>query len=441
MHPPIQVFLSLAGLLLFGVLIQVFLKLPAYAVHPDILHGDAYDYHTAARWLYTEHFRPHPTRMFGFPLIAGWITVWDSSFEAFWKMSSLLNVVFWLLTGLLLLRIGGKLFGAAHWLSYVPLLFFGLQIGNAVMVTQAVTETLFTFLLVLSLWLWLLFAENRSARYLLTAFGVFCFSLVIRPTASVWLLLMIPALFVFFGQRKDRFWTRSGIVLACLAATIGLQSGLMKAYYGVYNTSNIGLLTYYLYTDAYANVAAQNPAASWHDKGEFWLREYERRQKWIGIGPNGVVDIADWPAARDTMAQQCRQTWSVHKKELLVSYGRNLVSNTVSGTMIVEFLAKRCDNEAVRQRARYLFLLGRLENTACTLAAFLLALWTLSASFRQRKWPDAIQWVSLFSVSIIVLSAVSFAQGDRFHMVVAPLTGVAFSYQLLVIRYRFSGKN
>lgn len=108
--------------------------------------------------------------------------------------------------------------------------------------------------------------------------------------------------------------------------------------------------------------------------------------------------------------------------------------------MIVEFLAKRCDNEVVRQRARYLFLLGRLENAACTLAAFLLALWTLSASFRHRKWPDAIQWVSLFSVSIIVLSAVSFAQGDRFHMVVAPLTGVAFSYQLLVIRYRFSGK-
>lgn len=314
MHAPIQVFLSLAGLLLFGVFVQIFLRLPWCAFQPDYVNIDAYDYHTAARWLYTEHFRPHPTRMFGFPLIAGWITVWDSSFEAFWKMGSLLNVVFWLLTGLLLLRIGGKLFGAAHRLSYFPLLFFGLQIGNAVMVTQAVTETLFTFLLVLSLWLWLSFAESKSTRYLLAAFGVFCFSLVIRPTASVWLLLMIPALFVFFWQKKDRFWTRSGIVLACLAATIGLQSGLMKAYYGVYNTSNIGLLTYYLYTDAYANVAAQNPAASWHDKGEFWLREYERRQKWIGIGPNGVVDIADWPAARDTMAQQCRQTWSVHKK-------------------------------------------------------------------------------------------------------------------------------
>jgi hypothetical protein len=379
--------------------------------------------------------------MFGFPLIAGWITIWDSSFEAFWKMSSLLNVVFWLLTGLLLLRIGGKLFGATQRLSYLPLLLFGLQISNTVMVTQAVTETLYTFLLVLTLWLWLSFSESKSIRHLLAAFGVFCFSLVIRPTASVWLLLVVPALFVFFWQLKHRIWLHSGIALCCLAATIGLQSGLMKAYYGVYNTSNIGLLTYYFYTDAYANVAAEKPDVGWHEKGELWYREYERRQQQIGMGPNGVADVRDWPAVRDTMVQQCRQTWSAHKKELLVSYSRNLVSNTVSGTMIVEFLVKHCDNEAIRQRARYVFLLGRLQNAACTLAAFLLAFWTLVTTFRQRKWPDTMQWVSLFSVSIIVLSAVSFAQGDRFHMVVAPLTGVVLGYWLSVIGYRFSGKS
>ncbi len=404
------------------------LRLPEYALHPDILHGDAYDYHTAAQWLYTEHFRPHPTRMFGFPLIMGWITVWDSSFEAFWKTSSLLNVGFWLLTGFLLLRIGGKLFGAAHRLSYFPLVFFGLQIGNVVMVSQAVTETVYTFLLVLVLWLWMSATDNKQTRYLLAAFGVFCFSLVIRPTASVWLVVVLPALCWFFWQKKQHFWQNSGIALLCLAATLGLQSGLMKTYYGVYNTSNIGLLTYFLYTDAYASAAAETPGGGWQEKGESWYREYERRQKWIGMDSMTATNINDWPAARSAMLEQCRSTWSNNKSGLLKSYCRNLVSNSVNGCIIVEFLAKRCENQTIRQRARYLFLLGRLQNIFCTIAAFALALCAFIMALRQRKWPDKVQWLSFFAVSVILLSAVSFAQGDRFHMVVTPLTGIVIGY-------------
>ena len=356
---------SIFFLLSYLSLIHLFVGLPWYAWQPDFVNVDAYEYHLAAQGLYLYDFQPHPTRMFGFPLLVGWISVWDNSFQAFWTTSYLLNIFFWLLTGLLLLRIGGKLFGAAQVLSYFPLVFFGLQIGNVVMVSQAVTETFYTFLLVLLLWLWMSATGNRQTRYLLAAFGVFCFSLVIRPTASVWLSLIVPTLFAFFLQKKQHFWQNTGVALLCLAATLGLQSGLMKTYYGVYNTSNIGLLTYFLYTDAYASAAAET-SGGWQGKGESWNREYERRKKWIGMGPKGVADIANWPAARDTMVQQCRKTWSAHKKELLLSYGRNLVSNTVSGSMIVEFLAKRCADETIRQRARYLFLLGRIQNAGCT---------------------------------------------------------------------------
>lgn len=405
-----------------GILIWAALGLFRYAGHPEILHGDAYDYHTAAKWLYLEYFRPHPTRMFGFPLLTGWIMWWNTSFEAFHAAAVAVNIVCWLLTGSLLYGAGRLIFEENKRFAFWPPAFFALQIGNTVMVTQAVTESLYTLLLTLILWCMLSFQQKKRRVYWKLALATFCFSLVVRPTAGIWLPIVLPALLWYLWRVKQHFLQNALYVCLCVLAFPGLQWMQMKTWYHTPVTSNIGLLTYYLYTDAYANVAAAAPGATWHEKGQMWQQESKRRESLIGMGAKGVADVPDWSTARDTMLRQCRQTWSVHPKELARSCLRNLVSNSVSGCMVVEFLADRCPEEPVRHRAWVLFLLGRLQNAFSTLLLLCAAGWVFFRAVFRRRLPNVMGWAALFGSSIILASSISFAQGDRFHMVLAPLS-------------------
>ena len=428
------ILLGSAGMLVWGAL-----GLFRYAGHPDILHGDAYDYHTAAKWWYLEYFRPHPTRMLGFPLLTGWIMWWNTSFQAFQAAAVAVNMACWLLTGTLLYQSGRLLFRADERFACLPPAIFALQIGNTVMVTQAVTESLYTFLLTLILWCMLSFQHGKRPIYWRLALAAFCFSLVVRPTAGIWLPVIIPALLWWLWRRKQHFIQNALYVFVCVLALPGLQWMQMKTWYHTPVTSNIGLLTYYLYTDAYANVAAAAPGASWHEKGQMWQLESKRREALIGMGAHGVADVPDWATARDTMIRQCRQTWHAHKKELAQSCLRNLVSNSVSGCMVVEFLADRCPEEPVRQRARWLFLLGRLQNVFSTLLLLSVAGWVFFMAIFRRKWPDVMDWAALFGAGIILASAISFAQGDRFHMVLTPLSACWLAILLYFVWKKLHG--
>ncbi len=412
----------LAFFALYATAIHLLLDLPGDAFRPEFVHGDGYDYHVAARNLYLRFFQPHPTRMFGFPLLTGWIVYFNTSFQAYGRTCYGINALSWLGSIWLLLRIGGQLFGVQNRHSYVPALLFGLNVSNIVFISQPITETMYTFLLLLTVWCWIRYQRDGTWKWLLAAFFVFCYTTLIRATATLWLLIFVPALLLYVRQDKRVFRKMAAGMALSLLFTLGLQTAMMKIRYDLFSPSNIGLLTYYSYIDAYAS--AEVPGASWAQRGENWETERGRRREVLGMGTaeigDNTIGISNWKDKRTLMEQQCAQTWSGRKAALLRSYTRNLVSNSLAPNIIVEFLAKRSENPAVVRNAKALFWICRLQNAAYSL---LIALFAAMAGFKvfiRRQKPGLFEVLAVFSASILLLSAISFAQGDRFHVVLVP---------------------
>ncbi len=419
-------------LAVYAVVVHVLLQLPANAFRPEFNNGDALDYHLAALNLYQHGFQPHPTRMFGFPLLTGWIVLFDPSFRSYAWCCYVFNAVCWLGSIWLLLGMGRQMFGAHNRISLLPALLFGINIGNIVLISQPVTETLYVFLLLLAGRLWLRYLQNGLSGWAIAAFAVFCYTTVVRPTATIWLLVFIPALLLHVRQHGPALKKMAVGMVLSLVMTLGLQVALMKARYDLWVTSNIGLLTYYLYVDAYAS--SETPGASWSQRGKDWEKERDHRKEILRWGPIGWKDLVndiDWKSSRFIMEQQRAATWSDHRPALLQSYARNLVSNSLGTSMIVEFLANRSEDKTVVKSAQFFGWLSRLQNALYSFLTMLFALLAGCHLFIRKRlaWFD---FLALFNISILLFSAISFAQGDRFHLVFMPFAALLLIRQIVL---------
>jgi hypothetical protein len=414
--PSFWIALALSG---FCLSIHWALNLPVNGCHPEVLNGDAYDYHVAADWLYNQHFRPHPTRMFGFPLLVGWVVKFDPSFSAFYKTTYVLNAISWLLTGWLLFLTGRRLFAGNKWLTLLPMILFGLNVGGILLISQPITETFFTLLITAAFYCLIKGNTSPHSWWTFAAFGAFCFSLVVRSTGMIWFPVLTIILLARIWKADARPWLKTGILFGTILSTVGLQTIQMYREYGQIRTTNIGMFTHYLYLDAYAGYAIGPD--TWEDKGLQWYAERERRLEHLGIGSPvwvGVHKVRNWAALEDTMNAQVGRTLRDYPAGLAVGYVRSLLSNAANGSNIA-LLAERVGDPAVVRNGKILFWISRLQNLFWTAFVFIGFPWLL---YRYRRKLDlSFHLIGWFSMTMLLLSAVSFAQGDRFESTVVPL--------------------
>jgi hypothetical protein len=337
--------------------------------------------------------------------------------------------------------IGRRLIGKASWLALLPAIAFGLNLGNILLISQPISETLYTFLLTASLALLLRDDGRLVSRWALAAFGCFCFSLVVRPTGAIWLLVLVPVLFRrWWLSTPDRLALLAG-GLAILCSTIGIQTLNMHRAYGQWHTSNIGLFTHYLYLDAYASYAVGPD--TWEQKGLNWYAERDRRLVRLGIGVpvwKGVHRVRNWQAIADTMRLEVWHTVRENPGGLALGYMRSLYSNAMNGSNIA-LLSERVPDDRVARNGAWLFWISSWQNRILTgLAGLLVVFFTLRIVRSSSGRVDWILWLaSLFGGTILLLSAVSFAQGDRFAVVLGPFTMVGVMWvisQLLGLKHR-----
>jgi hypothetical protein len=439
-------------LVIVGISVHAGLGLPELATHPDVLNFDAYEYFDAAKMFYTEAGRPHPTRMAGFPLLTGWITLWSSDPEDYFALTYGFNAACWLGTGLLLWSLGGRLLPRSPWLSRLPALLFGLNVGGLVLVSQPLTETFYAFLLVAGVWCWERSRENGGEGrrlkspvqgwWLFAAWCCLVYATWVRPTGFLWLFALGPVLVGIFWMSKNfieeklrlkQFFPLVSVlaVLLPVALTLGWQLNAMHAAYGQWRLSNIGPLTYYLYTDAYAGGWAAGQ--TWEERSAAWGRERDGRKRAWGLEPDhraGVLRIHDWPAINDTIGRRSRGTWQSRPWALAASLSRNLVSNALAGSMNAQFLADRAADPGLQTRARMVFWLSRLQNAFYSgLTVVILAL-----ALRHFRRPRPADWFfglpAAFALTVFAGSAISFAQGDRFYVAVAPVAMLGLLFLL-----------
>jgi hypothetical protein len=365
---------------------------------PDFELSDCQSYRNAAHYLFFENGKPHPTRPPVFPFFIG-------------------------LPYLFKKIIGSK---KAFYIS----LLYACNIGSIVINNQTLTEPIYTMSLVAIAYFIQKYICHKSFNDILWAYLVLCLSILIRPTLLPLFWLASIGVFYLIYCEKDRF--KYGIIALCIPLSIlGSHVYNMKAQYGKSTISFIGPLAYFTYLTPYAD--QYDKYDDWQSRLKAW--EIAKRPRMNLYERRDTVSTIDWVSLTDSAQQELLTTLQTKPKALFITYAHHIASNCVAYSMMtmwLENIRKTTYFERLKQIALYI---TRLQNTVYS-SAFLVVLPLLLFSKKLKKEEKTLVLrIGLMGLTIIFISGISITQGDRFHIVFAPLALILMSYGFNIYRF------
>ena len=423
----------LIGATVFFAVLSYALQLPANATTAQLLGGDPASYWNASKLIYTEGVKPHPLRPFLYPFLIGLPSFFSvPTHDALWIVLGF-NFICWLITITFIYKILIQL--TTPKIALMSALIFILNTSNIINCYSVLAESLFHCLIIGSIYFLLNSLKhntnNKNTRQFSVFITLFCLSFITRPTYSPLLLVLIP-LFIFLIIK--RYLNIYSIIfsLFIFSITVGFNVYKMHKTYGNWTLSYIGECTIYVFFSAYVKVAS--PEKTTQQMGEDWFKEYQKRGGQIPRSNDSIP----WTALNSIVVNDLKQQLSNNKTGLLMAFSRDLLSNSVASNGDVLHLTDFKNQRYFNGLLNSTFWWGRGLNMLNTLAALLaipLAFWRFRRYFWQNK--RLIFWIlsvnMVLSIFAILISTVSFTQGDRFHLVVLPLSlvslGVVFAHR------------
>jgi hypothetical protein len=414
-------FLLIGATLVFAA-VSYALQLPENSTTEQFISGDPISYWEASKLIYTEGSFPHPLRPYFYPFLIGLRTLFrdNQSIALTWALG--LNFIFWLATAGFIFSILRE--NTNRKIAFVGAFIFIFNTSNIINCWSVLAESLFHFLIIGSVYFLLKFLKNSIKSAYFIAFSTFsCLSFITRPTFYPLLFLLIPLFFWAVYRRYLTFFIAT-ITALIFVSTIGFSLLRMHQTYGNWTLSYIGDCAWYSFFGAYATVV--KPEKSWDDINADWRAEATERSKKM----TRYHDSIPWSTLPTLVREDMKAQFSTNKMGLLLTFIRDLASNSVASNGDVLKLTN------VQNRPFFAFILrgpfwwSRFQNILSSLSALCLPF--VFYRFKRYFWANnrSIYWIlgvnCALSLFAVLISTVSFSQGDRFHLVVLPLNVVSW---------------
>lgn len=376
--------------------------------HQNYIYADTESYIRASTDLYLLN-KPNDIRpsliaaINGFPLLFGY------SKSALFHWNTIINLTLWFATVLLIYRFCSKLI--AKKTAFYLALVYVFTLGSLLIVFEFLSETVFTFFLLLSLVLFQKFDTSKKTIYLSIGFSTLVLSMLIKPAS----LLLFIGVCVFFGigELKNFIKSKSSILVYVAVFSVFGHMYFMKSNYGNYTISYIDSFTYYNYLGTKADC---------FKTGKEFVQCNNERYRYF--------NTFSLPEGKKVAFEDIKNQVSSNTFNLIKAYFSNMIGNSskASGYFYIYENKKNASNF---ETYKLLFRgVSRLQTLFYSLIGIL-----LSIGIIVRKKGTRIAKITAFIILYsIAISAISSDQADRFHIVIYP-------FVLILIAYYFSNKS
>ncbi len=382
-------------LIIIGLLWVCFLDFVLQIKFQSFVFPDSESYILASENLYYLHkadiIRPSLIAAInGFPLLFGYSI--DSLF--FWN--TVINLIFWLAIILLIYQMSLQF--VSQKIAFLLTLLYLFSVGSLVLIFQVLSETPFTFLLLLSLYFFQKYFKYNQIKCASLGFSILIVSILIKPMSfGLGFLLLV----FFFFKLKKIVLDKWSLPISVSILLVVFHMYTMKKNYGDFTISYIDTYTYYNYLGTRADCLKNNT--------EFVQCNNYRYQYFNTLS----LSEGKKEAFRDMKNQITTNTVNFVK-----AYFINIYFNSYRGSgYFYEF--KNVNKTSYFEFVKIIFRgISKLQNIFYTIIGVCLSLYFLKKNRRELNF---IKVVSLCIVYIFFMSGISSDQGDRFHIVFYPL--------------------
>ncbi|MCA6421729.1 MAG: hypothetical protein IM568_02790 [Flavobacterium sp.] len=325
------------------------------------------------------------------------------------KWGIFINFFSWFFTAVFLYKIISKIVDRKYGFLFSVLFIF--CIGNLAHCFNFLSESIFIFLIIYSVYFILKYYETTKHYYITIAISILFLNTLIKPV-SIGLALI---LLVFFITKMDKIiLNKFSFLLIVSFSLIFFQMYSLKKNYGDYTLSYISSITYYNYL---------GDKADCYKKGiEFIPGKTERSKKFGLLSSHEMKEIA----GKDLIDQLKNNTLNLFKAYLFCIY-----SNTHKGNFIVS----ECKNEKnTSYFAAFHFLfkaVSKIQNILFTILGIFLS---FKCIIKPKEEASFYTLLSSHILYLFLVSGISCFQCDRFHIVFFPLVILLLSKEFITTK-------
>jgi len=382
----IIVFIGLIWITLLNALLQI--------KDQHIIYPDSESYRQAADFFY-HNFKAHYYRPIGMAVIFGLPYLFGGDDAAVFQFSFIINILSWLGAALIIFSFLKKYLSPNKALLFA-LLFYSV-LGSVFITFHLLTESIFTFLILLSFYFFDKYYTTKSFKYLSLALSLIIFSILIKPGAKFLAIVLV----LFFSRELIKNYYRRGSILLYLSfALVIFHCVKMKQEYGNFTVSYIDGVTYYNYL---GNTAMGLKTGDAFEEGK------QKRSDYIfSLSYPEQKEVA----SKDMMDQVKNNTVNLFKGYLL-----DIVENTKTPDDCINICRNIAGTSYFEGIKKAMIIVSKYQNRFFTVIGFILALYYF---FKSYKKPDIYTLISFYILYTIAISGISSHQGDRFHIVFFP---------------------
>ena len=382
---------------------------------PNFQAYDTHSYLEAADFLYNKG-ETHVMRPFGYPLLLGLPYLLGGKPSVFWGIA--LNFVLWSGCVWLLYRIIQK--QTNLFFTRISVGFFVLNIGTIALVFQLLSETLFTFCLLLFAYFLQLFFEKNTLKHLVFASAALSYSALVRPvTLNIWFLF--AAIAVFFIIKNNNVALKTRILNATMVLSAGLlllmQMTMMQRKFDVFTLTLIDKHTFYHYLGAQAEGRKGLGTDSVRAVRGALLNKLHSEKRYNEIYALGSNDIKE-QALRNTL-------------NLWAAWRENHNDNANGESLVImslrhkkESLQHKKNTSDFDSTISFFVAISKAQNQIYTNILLFFVPIALFLYYKKIENAENTQFLffvlTALSFCCIVLSGVSCWQGDRFFVPLVP---------------------
>lgn len=359
------------------------------------LQGDEGSYFNAAKKLYFD-FTLDEGRPFVISAINGFPLLFGLSEKLLFNWIFIVNTISWFLTSILIYKITTDLSSKRK--GFLLSVLFLFCIGNLAITFKFLSESIFILLLTFSFFLIHKFTKTRQHKYLTLTIALLILTTLVKPMAIGLVFIVVLA---HIRILKKIIFTKFSFFIIISSAFVFFQMNTMKNKYGNYTISYIDSYTYYNYLG--------NRAYCLENNLEFHDAKGERFNHFITLSNFEQKKLAN----EDFKRQIVNNT-----SDFIKAYCVNFYINSTKGTAVVH----GCEN---KNKSSYFYFfqysfkaISKIQNILFSLLSVIVSIYFIITLKKKNVFSTILAFSSLY---IIMISAISCNQGDRFHIVVYPL--------------------
>ncbi|POS02780.1 hypothetical protein Q361_10293 [Flavobacterium croceum DSM 17960] len=290
--------------------------------------------------------------------------------------------------------------------AFLYTLVFISLLGNLAHNFNFLSESIYIFMIVLSIYFISKYYKSQDFKYLTIAFTLLTFNSLIKPV-SLGLVLLFGLFYI--KHLKSILFNKYNLLLSCSVLLLLFQMLWIKKKYGDFTISYIGAITYYNYLGDKAHCYQNNL--------EYIPGETLRAKQLNTLTSHQIKQLAEV----DFKNQLQNNTLNLCKAYLFCIY-----SNSSKGNFIIS----QCENNnktSYFDFFKFSFkVVSKLQNIILTILSITLAGYTLLKIKRNNGFSTILSVAILY---IFLISAMSCFQCDRFHIAFFPLFVILYSVE------------